>query len=286
MISNARVSEMVGIIASTIMGAGVQAGRRIGVVAALALTLLSVGCARVSVPPMEEVGVEKISTAKMLEIMERSYAYVSLQALAEVRLQRGNDKQSSTQALHVQAPFQLRAEVYNFMGQMLVMLIANGADLKAYVPSRNTLYHGMATRERMERFAYVPLMPADMVALLLQRLPPGVLQLAQVHKGAHNTLRFVVSAQQEYVVRFAADQVQRIAYRELGQEVFSIAYADVTPTDDGGEMFPRHMALMMSAQDLELDIELEDVQLNPALEPDLFHMEGRAGVKAVSLEEL
>jgi outer membrane lipoprotein-sorting protein len=277
------MSALVCTVAETLGGTGAQIRGVASVLVALAL--LSAGCARISAPQVEEIPGQELSTAQMLEIMERSYAHVSLQALAEVRLRRGDDKQRSTQALHVQAPYQLRAEVYNFMGQMLVMLTANGADLEAYVPSRNTLYRGMATRGRMERFAYVPLMPADMVALLLQRLPPGVLQLSQVQKGGRNILRFIVSAQQEYIVQFDAERVQRIMYLELGQEVFSIAYA-ATPTVEGETIFPHHMSLAMPLQDLELDIELEDVQLNPTLEPDLFEIEERTGVDTVPLEEL
>ncbi|MFO7831977.1 MAG: hypothetical protein R6V18_08335 [Desulfuromonadaceae bacterium] len=260
------------------------AGWRIGIL--VALTLLGAGCAKVSPPQVKEIPRQEQSRAQMQEILERSYAHASMQALAEVRLRRGKDKQRSTQALHVQAPYQLRAEVYNFMGQMLVMLTADGAALEAYVPSRKTLYRGMATRARMERFAYVPLMPADMVALLLQRLPPGVLQLAQVEKQMHNSLRFVISAQQEYIVHFGPAQVERIVYREMGEEVFSIAYTAATPTGSAAEMFPRNMKLKMPLQDLELDIELEEVQLNPAIEPDLFEIEVRDGVEIVSLEEL
>ncbi|MCA1796907.1 MAG: hypothetical protein ABR516_02070 [Desulfuromonadaceae bacterium] len=260
-----------------------QVGRA-GILAGL--VFLVVGCARVSSPPVVEAPVSELSSAQMLEIMERSYAHTSLQALAEVHLSRGKDKQGSTQALHVQAPYRLRAEVFNFMGQMLVLLNADGADLEAYVPSRKTLYRGMATRARMEQFAYVPLMPADMVALLLLRLPPGVLQLAQLERGEGNSLRFVLSEQQEYVVHFTADQVQRITYRELGQVVFSIAYAAVSATGSTGEMFPRNMTLAMPSQELELDIELEDVQLNPAFEADFFEIKVRAGVETVPLEEL
>lgn len=261
-----------------------QAGWRVSILAGL--IFLGTGCARVSSPPLEEIPASELSSAQMLKIMESSYNHTSLQALAEVRLRRGDEKQSSTQALHVQAPYQLRAEVYNFMGHMLVMLTANGAGLEAYVPSRKTLYRGMATRDRMEQFAYVPLMPADMVALLMLRLPPGVLQLAQVEKGGNNSLRFVLSEQQEYIVHFGTDQVERIAYRELGQEAFSIAYSDVSPAGNGAEKFPRRMNLVMPLQDLELDIELEDVQLNPVLDPALFEIEVGSGVEIVSLEEL
>jgi len=284
MISSAGMSALVCTVAKTMKGTGVQIRGLASVLVALAL--LSAGCARISAPQVEEIPGQELSTAHMLGIIESSYAHISLQALAEVRLRRGNDKQGSTQALHVQSPYQLRAEVYNFIGQMMVMLTANGAHLEAYVPSRNTLYRGMATRGRMERFAYVPLMPADMVALLLQRLPPGVLQLSQVKKGGRNILRFIVSAQQEYVVQFDAERVQRIMYLELGQEVFSIAYAPATPTGEGETIFPHHMSLVMPLQDMELDIELEDVQLNSALEPDLFEIEERAGMETVSLEEL
>ncbi|MDY0291430.1 MAG: hypothetical protein RBR02_03735 [Desulfuromonadaceae bacterium] len=261
-----------------------RAGLRVAVL--LVVVLLGAGCARLSPPQLEKVPVVELSSAQMLEVLERSYAHTSLQALAEVRLRRGKDKQSSTQALHVQEPYQLRAEAYNFMGQMLVLLTANGANLEAYVPSRKTLYFGMATRARMEQFAYVPLMPADMVALLLQRLPPGVLQLAQVQKGEDNSLHFVLSAQQEYIVHFGTDQVERIVYRELEREVFTIAYTDVRPIAGNGGVFPRHMALRMPPQNLDLSIELEDVLLNSVLDPALFEIEVRTGVALVPLEEL
>jgi len=284
MISTGRVPALVHSIVLSLKGMGGQTGWRVSILAGL--IFLGTGCARVSSPPLEEMPALELSSAQMLEIMESSYDHTSLQALAEVHLRRGNDKQSSTQALHVQAPYKLRAEVYNFMGQLLVMLTADGAGLEAYVPSRKVLYRGMATRGRMEQFAYVPLMPADMVALLMLRLPPGVLQLAQVEKKGNNSLRFILSAQQEYVVHFGIDQVERIAYHELGQEVFSIAYSNVSPTGNGAEKFPRRMDLVMPLQDMELDIELEDVQLNPVIEPALFEIEVTAGIEIVPLEDL
>lgn len=251
------------------------------------LALLAGGCAAISLPETDETPKQELSKNQMLEILQRSYAYTGLQALAEVRLSNGKDSQSSTQALHVHAPYQLRAEVYNFMGQMLVLLVADGAHLEAYVPSRKTLYRGMATRARMEQFAYIPLMPADMVALLLLRLPPGVVELAQVEHRGDNALRFVLSPQQEYVVHFGKEEIQRIAYLELGREVYSITYADALPASSiASRIFPHSMTLSMPSHKLELEIELEDVKLNPELNPELFEIEARTGVEMVPLEEI
>jgi hypothetical protein len=260
-------------------------GGRIGCFALLAV--LGAGCAGISPPEVSPPREESMRTGQMLEIMRHSYSCTSLQALAEVRFERGSEKQKSTQAIHARAPYQLRAEVYNFMGQMLALLAADRASLEAYIPGRKVLYQGMATRERMERFVFVPLMPADMVALLLQRLPPGVLELAQVQQGEGNSLRFILSPQQEYIVEFIADQVCSITYLEMGQEMYRIAYSDPQPTDNPDvDQFPRRMVLTMPAQELKLDILLEDVQINPTLEAHLFEIEPRPGVQIRSLEEL
>jgi hypothetical protein len=251
------------------------------------LTALTVGCAGITAVPEKQRQVQSMDAAQMLEIVQRAYSYTSLQALARVHFERGSEKHKSTQAIHVRAPYQLRAEVYNFMGQMLALLAADRASLEAYVPGHKVLYRGMATRDRMERFAFVPLMPVDMVALLLQRLPPGVLELAQVQKGEGNRLRFILSHQQEYVVDFVAGQISTITYLEMGEERLRIAYADAQPTDDPDvDLFPRRMILTMPAQELKLDILLEDVQMNPALEAHLFEIEPRSGVQIRSLEEL
>lgn len=261
----------------------------------LMLVLFSAGCS-VTVPhPAPVVPQHELSSTQMDRILARTYQYESMQALAQVRFRRGKERQSSTQALHVQSPYLLRAEVYNFMGRMVALLVADGAWMEAYVPSHDALYRGLATRARMERFAYVPLMPADMVALLLQRLPPGVIQLAEVEKGAGNSLIFTLPAQEDYVVCFTPTGVESIAYRQLGHEVFRLDYLDAKPTHvvtdgvthaDGMATFPRTMILSMHEQNLRLELKLEDLQLNPAIDPELFLLEPRSGTAVIPLEEI
>ncbi|MDY0213573.1 MAG: hypothetical protein RBR06_11285 [Desulfuromonadaceae bacterium] len=261
----------------------------------LVLALFITGCSKTTLYPTPVVPKYELSVEQMHTILERSYQYESMQALAQVRFSSGKERQSSTQALHVQSPYLLRAEVYNFMGRMMVLLVADGTWMEAYVPSRNALYRGLATRARMERFAYVPLVPADMVALLLQRLPPGVMQLAEVKKGAGNSLVFTLNAQEDYVVGFTLEGVESITYRQLDREIFKLDYLDVKPLNSemkfssdfsATEVFPRTMVLSMHEQNLRLELKLEDLQLNPAIDPELFRIEPRSGTKVVPLEEI
>lgn len=258
----------------------------------LALVLFLTGCSGTTPYPTPVVPKYELSFDQMHTIMERSYQYESMQALAQVRFSSGKERQSSTQALHVQSPYLLRAEVYNFMGRMMVLLVADGAWMEAYVPSRNALYRGLATRARMERFAYVPLVPADMVALLLQRVPPGVMPLAEVEKGAGNSLVYTLSTQEDYVVCFTPDGVESIAYRQLEREVFRLDYSDIKPINhkstpvDETEIFPHTMVLRMQDKDLRLELKFEDVQLNSAIDPELFRIEPRTGTKTIPLEEI
>lgn len=261
----------------------------------LILVLFMAACSRTTPYPTPVMPMPELSFAQMDRILEHSYQYESMQALAQVRFSSGKERQSSTQALHIQSPYFLRAEVYNFMGRMMVLLVADGAWMEAYVPSRNALYRGLATRARMEHFAYVPLVPADMVALLLQRLPPGVTRLAEVEKGVGNSLIFTLSAQEDYVVCFTPEGIESIAYRQLGHEVYRLDYLDAKPLNPAAnsstnsttaEAFPRTMVLSMQEQNLRLELKLEDLQLNPAIDPNLFQIEPRSGTAVVPLEKI
>ncbi len=263
--------------------------------AILVFVLLMPGCSG-TVPHTEPVvSSYELSAEQMHTILERSYQYQSMQALAQVRFSKGKERQSSTQALHIQSPNSLRAEVYNFMGRMMVLLVSDGAWMEVYIPNRNAVYQGLATRARMELFAYVPLVPADMVALLLQRLPLGVMQLAEVKKGAGNSLVFTLNAQEDYVVGFTLGGVESITYRQLDREIFKLDFLDAKTLNSEmkfssglsiAEVFPRTMVLSMPEQDLRLELKLEDLQLNPTIDPTLFRIEPRSGTKIVPLEEI
>lgn len=230
---------------------------------------------------------EALSKVQMLEILQRSYANHSLKTLAEVEFTRGEQTQSSTQALHVQEPYRLRAEVYNFIGQMVVLLAADGAALEAYVPSRKMMYSGMATRERMEEFTSIPLMPADMVAVLLLRLPPGVMQLAETRAVGGNALQFKLSELEDYLVHFSAHRIERITYRQMGHEVYTVAcrYA-LDSTGSGTGVYPRAMEVSMPEQQLHLHIAFDGPQLNQEIDLSMFKLTPPVGTTLTPLKEL
>lgn len=108
-------------------------------------------------------------------------AFTDLRTLADVVLQRGDERQRLTGALLVKGPGSMRFETLSPFGQPLRLVVIHQGWLTAYDAATNEALVGPATAETIAQVLGLPLDPDDLVAVLAGRaLAPRDLRVAEV----------------------------------------------------------------------------------------------------------
>ncbi|MBN2645302.1 MAG: DUF4292 domain-containing protein [Desulfuromonadaceae bacterium] len=246
----------------------------------LGLVAILGGC--VGMAPPAPTALE-LSDTQMRQIVQQRMALQSWQGLASVHCTwlDGRSTSSATQALHVQRPNRLRVEVFGVFGQQLMLMAASGSHMAAYVPSQQTFYSGLPSRERVEHFTGVPLTVPELVALLLGQLPEMVWRLATV-RAQGQSLIYDVGAGEFYQVQFENGMIRTITCLRLGQTVYEACYEQ----PDADNSFPRQLTLQVPDRGLTVQVKLEGLDLNPQLDEALFELTSPPGSQLLPLEAL
>lgn len=217
--------------------------------------------------PLQPITAE-LDNAEMLHwIQTRQYQHQSLSALAQVKMTQQGKSWSTTQALLVETPNRLRIDMINFFGQLLVQLSVNGPQLNAYVPRDQTHYVGMPTLDNIQRFTGLPLPITDLVALLLGKMPLGVLETAQV-SAWEKGLIFSTAAGVDYRVEFAGQRVVDLLYSVNNYTVYHVKYGPYV----GDSNYPQQLELQAPMNDIGIVVRFDELELNPLLSEQQFEL--------------
>lgn len=209
-----------------------------------------------------------VDNAEMLQwIQARQVQHQSLSALAQVKMTQNGKSWSTTQALLVETPNRLRIDMINFFGQLLVQLSVNGPQLNAYVPRDQTHYFGMPTLDNIKRFTGLPLPITDLVALLLGKMPLGIVETAQV-SAWEKGLIFSTAAGVDYRVEFDGKRVVDLLHTVNSYTVYHVKYGPYI----GDENYPQQLELQAPMNDIGVVVKFEDLELNPALLKQQFDL--------------
>ncbi len=200
-------------------------------------------------------------------IQTRQVQHQSLSALAQVKMTQNGKSWSTTQALLVATPNRLRIDMINFFGQLLVQLSVNGPQLNAYVPRDQTHYFGMPTLDNIKRFTGLPLPITDLVALLLGKMPLGVLETAQV-SAWEKGLIFSTAAGVDYRVEFDGKRVVDLLYSVNNYTVYHVKYGPYV----GDDNYPQQLELQTPMNDIGVVVKFEELELNPILLKQQFDL--------------
>lgn len=215
----------------------------------------------------------------------RRAAVHSLRALARLRYRDPESSNTSREAIAVARPDRLRVEVLSFFGAVFVLTTGDGR-FTAYARREDTVYRGEASPENMWSYARIGLPVVDLVDIILGTPPRRTADWAEVSWDRERgwielTQEFADGSEQ--VVWFLGSLPAAAEHRDPFGEVewhatFS-AYRRHGPVP-----IATHIRLEVPSRDRSVEIELEDVDVNPALEVSTFQLEVPAGATVVDID--
>ena len=144
----------------------------------LLLLALLAGCATAP-PARQPVDGAALKALGLLD--QRWQAFTDLRTLADVTLQKGDERQRLTGVLLVKGPDSVRFEALSPFGQPYFLVVVHAGRLTAYDAAKNEALVGPATAETIARVLGLPLDADDLVAVLAGRAaPPKDLRVAEL----------------------------------------------------------------------------------------------------------
>jgi outer membrane lipoprotein-sorting protein len=214
-------------------------------------------------------------------VLKRQYQDNSLSALAQVKMSKSGKSWSSTQALVIEAPNRLRVDMLNFFNQLTIQLAVADMQLSAYVPKDRTLYTGLPSVDNIQRFTGLPLAVTDLVALLLQKLPLGVIEMSSVSLW-DDGLIFTPSPSDEYWLTIVDRRVIALEHRVSSYLVYRMLYAEF----DSINGYPHQLELQVPLNDTVVKLRMDDVELNSVIGAEQFVLCPPATTLVKQLNEL
>jgi outer membrane lipoprotein-sorting protein len=190
-------------------------------------------------------------------VQQRQLRFNSVSALTQVKLVKKGKTWSTTQGLLIENPYNLRMDMVNFFGQLTLQLSVVGSTLEVYVPAERTYYLGTPTLDNIQRFTGLPLPITDLVALLLEKLPPTVIEYAQVSSWEQG-LVYTLDSGVDYRITIADGQVTEVVYTIAGQTIYQINYSMF----DASNSYAHQMELQVPLDDIVVKLHFNDVEVN------------------------
>jgi outer membrane lipoprotein-sorting protein len=250
--------------------------------------LFFAGCATVR-PPLLHAPPATLPAAADLEasLRQRREAVSSLRALARLRYHDPHESSSSRQAIVVQRPDHVRVEVLSLLGAVF-LLTADGDTLTAYVPGERTVYRGPATPENLWRYTRLWLPVEELVDIVLGTPSVPVDPRGRVgfdsatgwirlqHDTGHGT----------QAIWFGDGQLPVAAERRdaEGTLTWQTRYAGYAERD--GLAVATHVDLELPRWSRTMELDFEDVDVNPAVDRALFALQPPPGSKLVNLDSV
>ncbi|OQY18464.1 MAG: hypothetical protein B6I36_06930 [Desulfobacteraceae bacterium 4572_35.1] len=243
------------------------------------IAVLLAGCAGISITPGCKSSVDK--DEMLLLLKNRQQRISSLSMLTRVKLNRKGKKWSSTQALLIDNHRRMRVDMLNFFGQLTMQLSVVGTKLQAYIPTEKLCYNGLATNNNIERFTGLPLAVDDLIALLLEKLPPSVLETVQPVTWEHGLI-FPLDSGASYKLTIVDQRVHEVEYRINSYVVYQMRYTGFTQNN----LYSRHLKLQFPMDEMEVTLSVDDAQLNQHLSVAQFALSPPVGTVEKALSEL
>jgi len=257
----------------------------VGCAVLLVATLLD-GCAAWR-PPSPHRPPDPLPSVAQLDaaLAQRRSALQGLRALARLRYTDGTDSTSARQALVIARPDRVRVEVLSMLGAVF-LLVADHGQLSAYVRDEHTVYRGAASPRNLARYARIGLPIEALVDLLLATPVAGDgRRRAEVSFDPQRDAVLLqrTSDGDTYRVWFS-DQVLPVAAElcdPAGETAWRARFEEYR--EAGGLAVATHVAVELPASAQAMDLVLQDVDVNPRVDPAIFALQVPPGSRLVEL---
>ncbi|MFI5395700.1 MAG: lipoprotein insertase outer membrane protein LolB [Candidatus Binatia bacterium] len=255
-------------------------------VSTVTLAIVCAGCAAVRrggapLPP------SALPAAAQLEavLTTRREAVRSLRALAQVHYRDPEESNSSREAIVVARPDRLRVEVMSLFGAVFVLTADDGA-LTAYARQENTVYRGQASPENLWRYVRLSLPVNELVDIVLGTPPVRQRQRAQVSFDAQaGAVRLWQDLAHGALIVWFSESELPMAAEERGADGQPEWHATFGEYEEqNGFPVATRIGLELPMWHRWLEMKLEDVDLNPALDGSVFALQTPPGSKVVTLD--
>jgi hypothetical protein len=213
-------------------------------------------------------------------LSEQNAAFHSLEGMARVRLFSEGRTQSSTQVLFAESPESFRSEVLSPFGQPLLLMTANGSELRVSIPGEGRLYRGDTSLDNLSRFTRIPLGFETLVPILLYQVPLLPHDDRLVEHGEKGGYRLILLQEGERRQQCDFDRELRLigaVYFLATEPWLRIGFGRFA---DHGRPFPQQISLEVPGE-TEVTLTFDDLRTNVAIPPERFLLKVPPGAEVL-----
>ncbi len=256
---------------------------------ALAALLALAGCPR---PPLRFGPEGEIADPQLLLRMlaGRAARVSSLKAEAKVSVKTPRQSGSAGEFVAVQRPASLHLETLNFFGKPVAVLASDGERFSLYSEQDASFTTGPASPANVSRLLPFTLDPREAVELLLGQAPilAGAEARLEIDAGEGAYRLTLTRGAVEQRLWVATEDLRPLRSQIRGASAYDLALSDYQ--EFGGLVFPTRLDLRTvdasgRPSGIEVTLRYKDLELNPALEPELFTLEAPPGTRRVEVDE-
>lgn len=257
------------------------------VAAACAATLFATGCAALRRPaPPPPAPAAPLTGAQLEpllhELERRDLQLVSMQSGAVMEYAAGDHHIKAREQITVSRPANLRVEAMSPFGVELI-LASHGKHLEIFEPSHHRFIRGVADASTLDRYARIPMEPADAVRLLMG-LVPGMPELVAVapqsitSQGAMTVAAWHGVDKGTRDLGFLDGRLAMVQERSAdGRVIYDIRYSEYR--DIGGLMFPYLVDADFPLAGSHVTFRYERPIVNGAVDSSMFVLKPPPGVQ-------
>ena len=232
-----------------------------------ALALLVLACRTPAMPRMLPVlGEDLRIQAWLRSARSEAETRVGVRAIGRVRLEGPRGSSRVRQVIIAERPGRLRLESLNLLGQTASLLVTDG-ERYAFFDGRS-VERGGVFPELLRDTLGMDVAPQEAVALLIAA--PGLPDRAPLQVLGRDGQRLALYATEHVGFTGDGELVEVAATRPDGSVRWRAEYG--AWRDAGVGRYPYRMVFSFPATALRAEIELDSVELNPILAPDLFSL--------------
>lgn len=235
-----------------------------GRILAIFLVVLLAGCAAKTPPPVVKVD----PNALLQQVQAQRNQFSGLKGTARLKISTPDKNQSSTQALVIERPDQLRADVLSPFGQPVLQMTVTQGRLEAYVPSRKEVYRGAASADNLFRFTHIPLRINDLIALCLYS-PPLISDSVDSVQDTNDGVTLLLADGQRFQRLFfdAGGRLTGAHFLQQDQILLTVEWDDF---DDAAQGFPKSIHMELPLEQASAWLEYRKIDLNPTIAPKTY----------------